>query len=429
MKRCRAPLSGWGEPTIPVRTAIIVKGYPRLSETFIAQEIEALEARGLDGLIVSLRRPYDPDIHPVHRRIRAPVLYLPEYLYEEPERVERARAVARTLPGYAAAYRLFRADLRRDTTTNRWRRFGQACVLAAELPDDVGQLYVHYLHTPTSVARYAAVMRGLSYAVSAHAKDIWTTPDWEIAEKLDDAAWTTTCTAVNLDRLRGLTAHPERVFLAYHGLDFSQFPEPPARAPRDGRRPDDPVRLVSVGRAVEKKGYDVLIDALAHLPPDLYCRLTHIGGGTLTSALRRRAEATGLADRIDWLGPQPRDRVIDALIAADLFVLPAKPAADGDRDGLPNVLMEAQAVGLACLATDFSAIPELITDGQTGTLVPPGDAVALADALARLIADPARRAAEGHAGAQFVRAHFDLTAGIHAIARHLGLPAPTRIGP
>ena len=117
------------------RVAFVLKGYPRLSETFIAQEILALERRGLDILIVSLRHPTDRATHPVHDQIRAAVLYLPEYLNQEPRRVWRGWLRSRRLPGYRAARGAWLADLRRDPTPNRVRRFGQALVLAAELPE------------------------------------------------------------------------------------------------------------------------------------------------------------------------------------------------------------------------------------------------------------------------------------------------------
>ena len=162
--------------------AFILKGYPRLSEAFIAQEIAALERRGLDLLIVSLRRPTDDRVHPVHREIRAPVSYLPEYLRREPMRVLRAWWAVRKLPTYAKARGQWLRDLRRDPTPNRIRRFGQALVLAAELPAEVTRPHAHFLHTPASVARYCAILRGLPWSGSAHAKDIWTTPEWEKRE-------------------------------------------------------------------------------------------------------------------------------------------------------------------------------------------------------------------------------------------------------
>lgn len=106
--------------------AIVVKGWPRLSETFIAQELVALEESGLDFELWSLRYPTDKKTHPLHDRLKAPVRYLPEYLHEDPERVWKARAIAQTLPGYAKAYDIWRRDLARDRDINRVRRFGQA---------------------------------------------------------------------------------------------------------------------------------------------------------------------------------------------------------------------------------------------------------------------------------------------------------------
>ena len=144
-----------------MRVAFILKGYPRLSETFIAQEIAALERRGLDILIVSLRHPTEARRHRLHDAIRAAVLYLPEYLLLEPLRVLRAWWKIRKTAAYAAARRLWLRDLARDPTPNRARRFGQALVLAAELPADVKHLHAHFLHTPASVTRYAAALLGL----------------------------------------------------------------------------------------------------------------------------------------------------------------------------------------------------------------------------------------------------------------------------
>ena len=402
--------------------AVVLKGYPRLSETFIAQELRALERRGLRLRLYSLRLPTDPAVHPIHAEIRAPLVYLPEYLWRAPRRMLRGWWRARRRAGYPAARRRFLADLRRDPTPNRLRRFGQACVLAAELPGDVTRIYAHFLHTPGSVARYAALMTALPWCASAHAKDIWTTPDWELAEKLAEADWTVTCSRAGLDRLRALAPDPARVGLVYHGLDLARFPPPEAaRAPRDGGDAAAPVVLLSVGRLVAKKGYETLLDALARLPAGLAWRFEHIGGGPLAAPLGARAEALGLAPRVAWHGAQPQQAVLAAYRRADLFVLPSRLAADGDRDGLPNVLMEAQSQALACLSTRVSAIPELIRDGTTGVLVPPDDPAALAEALMRLIADPALRARLGAAGAARVASAFALDTAIDGLAARFGL--------
>ncbi|WP_119460570.1 glycosyltransferase [Rhodospirillaceae bacterium SYSU D60014] len=401
----------------------VLKGYPRLSETFIAQEIRALERRGLDIRIASLRHPTDRAVHPVHREIRAPVSYLPEYLYQEPLRVLRAWWRQRRRPGYRAAWAAWRRDIARDRTANRVRRFGQALVLADEMPAEAVRLYAHFLHTPASVARYAALLTGLPWSCSAHAKDIWTTPDWEKREKLAAADWVVTCTAAGQAHLAALAPDQRRVALVYHGLDFERFvaPRPTAgRVQRDGGDPADPVILLSVGRAVEKKGYDDLLETLARLPAGLCWRLVHIGGGPLLGSLRRRAAALGLADRIDWLGAQPQEVVLDHYQKADLFVLASRIAADGDRDGLPNVLMEAQSQRLTVVSTRVSAVPELVIDGVTGVLVAPGDTAALAVALAELIADPGRREALGNAGHDRVRRQFDMAGGIDELAARFG---------
>ncbi len=362
----------------------------------------------------------------MHGEIRAPVLYLPEYLKDAPRRVVAAWRRVRRLPGYRAARRAWLADLVRDPTPNRIRRFGQALVLAAEASPATAHLHAHFLHTPASVARYAAVMRGLRWSVSAHAKDIWTIPDWEKREKLASAAWAVTCTDSGRHHLAALAPSPDKVVLSYHGLDLARFPPPPARPPRpgdDGSEPARPVVLLSVGRAVEKKGYDDLLAALALLPSGLAWRLVHIGGGALAKQLKRQAERLGLADRIEWRGARPQPEVLAAYREADLFVLAAKIGRDADRDGLPNVLMEAQSQRLACVATRLPGIAELIENGRTGVLVPPSDPASLAAALAGLIADPARRVVLGAAGEARVRRDFDMQRGIGELAALFGLPA------
>ena len=403
------------------RVAFVLKGFPRLSETFIAQEIAALERRGLEILIVSLRHPTDGRTHPVHGEIRASILYLPEYLLLEPLRVIRAWRGERKNARYRETRNLWLRDLLRDPTPNRVRRFGQALVLAAELPADVRQLHAHFLHTPASVTRYAALLAGLPWTGSAHAKDIWTTPEWEKREKLASCEWLVTCTAANHAHLAAL-APAGRVDLVYHGLDLSRYPaEKTGKAAKDGIDPGNPVVILSVGRLVEKKGTDVLLEALARLPGNLHWRLVHAGGGPLKGRLERRARSLGIAQRVQWRGARTQMELLAEYRAADLFALASRVARDGDRDGLPNVLAEAQSQGLACVATQVSGIPELIENGRTGLLVAPESPDELARALQALISDPARRRALGEAGRQRVHARFGLEANLGRLARRFGL--------
>ena len=394
----------------PPTVAFVLKGYPRLSETFITQEILALEARGLRLHLFSLRHPTEASVHPVHARVRAPVTYLPEYLHEEPVRVFRAWREVRRWPGHGRALRLWLRDLVRDPTRNRVRRFGQAVVMAHELPPEVTHIHAHFLHTPASVARYAAHLTGRRWTGSAHAKDIWTTPRWEKREKLRDADWTVTCTAVNRVELDALA--PGKVELVRHGLDLAEFPPPPPRA--EGEPPI--LTILSVGRAVEKKGYPDLIAALARLPDVPAWQFVHVGGGPQIATLRQLAERAGIAHRTEWVGALARPELLARLRAADLFVLASRVARDGDRDGLPNVLLEAQSQGLPCVATRVSAIPELVEDEVTGLLCPPGDPAALAATLGRVLRDPNLRRRLGAAGEGRVRAGFSCVAGADRLA-------------
>jgi glycosyltransferase involved in cell wall biosynthesis len=410
------------------RIAVVLKGYPRLSETFIAQEMLALQARGIPLEIWSLRHPTERHVHPMHRAIGAPVRYLPEYLYQEPLRVLKGVIWGLRQPRTGRMLRVFGRDLRRDPTPNRMRRLGQAFVMARELPAEVGHLHVHYLHTPASVVRYAALLTGRSWTFSAHAKDIWTTPEWEKREKLADGLWGVTCTAEGAAHLKRLAPEPSRVTLAYHGLDLSRFPPAPERrAARDGSDPADPVRIVSVGRAVAKKGFDDLLDALAALPGDLHWRFAHVGGGELLDRLRAQAAAAGIASKVAFLGGRPQPDVIALLREADLFVLPAKEAASGDRDGLPNVLLEAASQRLAMIATDFAGIPEFVRSGVEGELVPAGDWEALSNAINLLGRDPSRREALGTAAFERLRREFSMDGTIDLLESRfralLGLPA------
>lgn len=405
--------------------AIAMKGYPRLSETFIAQELLGLQQRGLPFAIWSLRQPTDVDRHLMHRQITAPVSYLPEYLHAEPGRVLRgALSALRRLALPRLAF-VFLRDLARDPTRNRLRRLGQALVMARELPASTRHLHVHYLHTPASVIRYTALLRGLSWSFSAHAKDIWTTPDWEKREKIAASAWGVTCTRDGHSELLRLADQPDRVGLVYHGLALARFPEPPRRPARDGSDPADPVRFITIGRAVEKKGFDDLLAALAMLPADLHWRLTHIGGGEKLAALKRQAEVLGLSGRLSWAGPKAQGEVIEALRAADLFVLPSKQAGDGDRDGLPNVMMEAASQALPIVATDFAGIPEFVREGVEGMLVAPGDVAALARQLGELAAAPGRRATLGAAAYARLTTAFSAEAGLDGI--HQRLTASARL--
>jgi glycosyltransferase involved in cell wall biosynthesis len=448
----------------PPAIVVVVKGWPRLSETFIAQELRGLELAGLSLHIVAMRHPTDTKRHPVHDEMQAGVTYLPEYLHHEPLRVLRGVLSALPHRGFWRTLAGFLGDLRHDLTRNRMRRFGQACVMVRECPRGAQWIHAHFMHTPASVADYAARIMGRGYSISAHAKDIWTSTERDLAGKLARAAWVVTCTAGGHGHLARLAAEPSRVHLSYHGLNLDRFapftgtrpprdgsggapppPSPPhegegrhqAAAPaqvsgaeslpppswgRDGE--GGPVRIVSVGRAVPKKGYDVLLRALALLPAGLDWRFTHMGDGGERKALQVLAEKLGIADRLAWTGAVDQAEVLAAYRASDLFALACRITPDGDRDGLPNVLVEAASQRLCCVTTNISGIPELLSDGENSLLVPPEDAPALARALERAIRDPGLRDRLGAAAEARVRATLDYHGSIRdlvALFRSVGV--------
>jgi glycosyltransferase involved in cell wall biosynthesis len=374
----------------------------------------------------------------LNRDIRARPSYLPEYLYQEPLRVLLGLGRAMRLSGFRRMFGVFRRDLRRDLTANRLRRLGQACVLARELDPAIRHIHVHYLHTPCSVVRYACLLTGRSFSFSAHAKDIWTTPEWERREKMADAEWGVTCTRQGFEELErvaageGGTVVRSPLSLVYHGIDPARMPHAPlTRTPRDGTAKADPVLILSIGRLVVKKGFDTLLMALAALPHSVAWRAVIIGSGELKAELRRDASELGLAERVEFAGALTQDEVIAALQRADLFALACRAGEKGDRDGLPNVILEAASQGLPILSTHFAAVPEFIEDERQGLLVAPEDPRAFGLALARLIRDPALRSRLGRAAREKFATAFSFTDGIAAIAakleasvREAGPPAP-----
>ncbi len=410
----RPHTAGCARVSAEPKLAVVVKGFPRLSETFIARELQALEARGISFSLHALRNP-GTDAPLVDNKVRAAPIYLPEYLRDAPLTVANAFARAASLPGFGTAWRAFRNDLKSEFAAARVRRFGQACVLAQQMPASVRHIYAHFAHSPSSVARYAATLRGIGYSISAHAKDIWTAPDWDLRRKLAEASFIAVCNRAGFDRLASL-GDRTKLKLIHHGIARELLAERPRAQTLDGANPRAPVRVVAVARAVEKKGLRRLLDALSRLPKDLAFRFDHYGGGEFLGELKSKVRTLALDERVTWHGPMPHRDVIAALDRADLFVLPAVIGNDGDRDGIPNAVMEAQARGLCILASRVGGIDEVVTDERTGRLVPPGDVDALTAALEDLIRKPALRETLGAAAWVQARENREAETGYDALA-------------
>src|SRR5437763_255743 len=307
------------------------------------------------------------------------------------------------------------------------KHFWRAGWLARELDQaGVTHLHAHFAHSPASVAHFVHLLTGLPYSVTAHAMDIYTSPPDRLALRLRAARFVVTCTGYNAQYLAGLmgTAAAQRLHRIYHGVDLCKFNPKGGTAPGP-RTPGDTPTILAVGRLVEKKGYPYLIDACRLLIDRGYdVRLRIVGGGEMKEALRRHIAEVGLDERIELLGARPQDEVIELYRTATVFALPCVVLDNGDRDGIPNVLVEAMRLGLPVVSTAASGIPELVVDEGTGLLVPPRDAEALASALARLPDDAELRARLAAGAAHRVAHEFDLAANAAMLKALLVEAAP-----
>ncbi len=421
----------------------VLKGYPRRSELFIASEIWRLEQLGVPVRLFVIKGPEESEHHDVVDRILAVPRYLPDTtsLTGQPLRRWLAdnlgafrpalRAVARRHPlglaraAVAAAAQSWRAR-------NGWRpknlyakELLQAVALVAEVDraGDVENLHAHFAHGTTTVTWLASKICGLPFSFTAHAKDIYReslNPAGLLVRKLRAATFVATCTGANAEHLQSLAPDAE-VHLVYHGLnpDFARLLE----AVEEGDRSGEPaaLRVVSVGRQVTKKGFDVLLHAVAllrHRGVDV--ELVLVGEeGDATPTIHRLLEELDLADVVELRDACGQAELLRLYRGATVFALACRVAEDGDRDGIPNVLVESMAAGLPVVSTAVSGIPELVHDGEDGLLLPPGDPVALADALARIGKDPALRERLADEGPVTVARDFDAVSNARRMAHLL----------
>ncbi len=396
------------EPAAPaqgrhsLRLTYIIGTYPSLTTTFIDREIQALIDRGADLQVVSIRHPRS-QLSPSQRVLQRRVRYL---LPANPFRLAAAHlrfAVGSPSRYFGTARYLLGRPHPPGARLRTLLHFATGVYAAYLVRDRAGiHLHAHFVDRAAIVALVSARLLRSSYSVTAHANDIFIRPVM-LSEKVEGATFLATCTEYNrqhLTRLLGprLGAKIHRI---YHGLDLVAY-EPASR------RPDGPPLVLAVGQLKEKKGLRYLVDACHELESrgiDFECRI--VGDGPLWEELQTSIKQFGLT-RTHLEGALQHPEVVKLYRRASVFVLPCVVADDGDRDGIPNVILEAMAMGLPVVSTPVSGIPEVVRDGATGLLVPPADAAALADAIATLIADPERGRRLGRAGHRFVDSNFEI---------------------
>ena len=362
------------------RIAYVVKRYPRFSETFIVNEILAHEAAGHSVEIISLYPPNDSHFQDAISRVRAAVTYLSAEGLKAAELWNALERAAETCPEVWAQLAAARGAEVREVY--------QAVRLARIIRErGISLLHAHFASTATEVARLAARFAGIPFTFTAHAKDIFheSANATDLRRKLSEAAAVITVSEFNVAHLqREFGAAAQNVRRLYNGLHLDRF----TCTSLEQRAP----KIISVGRLIEKKGFEVLINACALLAKrgvDFTCDI--VGTGEREAALRQQINTLGLNHRVQLIGPRPQTEVIEQVRSAAVFAAPCVVGADGNADGLPTVLLEAMALGTPCVSTDVTGIPEVSHHEDTGLQVAQHDATGLAAALERLLTDKALR--------------------------------------
>ena len=379
------------------RIGFLVKTYPKLSETFILEEILGLERIGIDLHIFSLNPPQDAAVHAAFAQVKAPLTYLPETTFSLTNLLTQAKRALRSPVRYAKTiwFALNRLE------PNGLRDCLRAGVLAEKLAQQgIAHLHTHFISEPAGVAELVNRLTGMPFSISAHAKDIYLSDPQTLRRKLDAAKFTVTCTAYNRSHLASI-APSANIFRMYHGIDLARFPgaDPACRA--------NPPLILSVGRLREKKGFATLIKSCLALHLNgIAFRCEIVGYGEDQAKLQRLIDGYGLASTVVLAGKMTYAELIERYRHASLFVLPSQIAEDGDRDGIPNVLLEAMAMELPVVSTDVSGIPEVIQNGINGLLIPPQDAPALTNAITTILHDSKLCSSMGQAGRRLVDTMF-----------------------
>ena len=401
----------------PKVLGMVLKGYPRISETFISNEIALLEERGFKIHIFSMRHPRESFSHKSIERIKAGVTYLPSTLFSSLHRflLPNLRTYRKNPAAYRRALKMTARSFMQNKKWASIKHLLQAGYLVDHLSDGgrVTHLHAHFAHSPTSVTRYAAMLGGLSFSFTGHAKDIYTQPPDKVAKKLREASFAITCTEYNKSYLQKLSPQGKPVHCVYHGIDLSLFSSESAKLKT---RP--PYRIMTVARMVEKKGLPTVLQALVLLKKQgVEFEYVLVGSGDDEGKVKRLLDEMGLMAHTTLTGTIPHDQVLEHYRAADVFVLGCQVAPNGDRDGIPNVLAEAMAMGVPVVATTVSGIPELVSSEESGLLVEPNNPQALADAMLRMLRDEELRTRVIPAARETVARIFDNRPLIRELAR------------
>lgn len=390
-----------------LKVAYILSRFPYLTETFILREMLGLRKLGLNVHVFSVLPPLPT---PVHEQVQE----MMPYVHYSPFLLSAKLVLAQFYFIFRSPIKYVRALLRAMWQTVREPRvlsrvliaFPKSVYFTKQMQDlGIDHIHAHFVWINGISARIAHDLTGITFSLHPHAFGLFMRDQESVRRQLQLANAIVTVSEYHRQYISNLCPRcpPEDIHVVHYGLDPEEFK--PAHVPAE----DGTVHIISVGSLYEKKGHEYLVDACAQLAEKGYTfRCSIVGGGPLQSALQARIDEHQLHDRILLLGAKKQAEVRDLYCDSDLFALACVVARSGDRDGMPNVLLEAMAMQLPVVTTPVTGIPELIRDGETGLLVPERDANALAGALERLITDETLRHTLGWQGWQAVLAGFDI---------------------
>ena len=416
---------------MPGRVIYIVRSWPRLSQTFIVNEVLALERRGLELDVFSLVRSGEDVVQPQVADVRAQVHYLDGTRGgSDVHRLLSWCAIAPLRTFLVLVYCLLHPRMAAGYGECSTRRcFGHALVVAAAVRDlraagdEPVRVHAHFAHDPALVGMLVARLTGLPFSFTAHARDLYELPAAGLIARARAATAVVTCCETNARYLESVVPQPGRppIAVVHHGVDLHGFSP-------TGRVAATPPLLVSVGRLVKKKGFPDLLRALREVKDRgvlFHARIS--GDGPLSAELARLRDSLGLTAEVELRGAEDSDAVLAALRRATVFALTPYEPPGGDRDGIPNVLVEAMACGLPVVTTTAGGITELVRHDVNGLLAAPGDVAGITDSLCRLLTDAASCSSLGTAARRTVELAYDIDDAARCLEGLLVSPIPAEM--
>lgn len=398
--------------------AYLAPEIPALSATFVYQEILQLEKSGLNIHSVSIHRPINKALSTELENLEKRTFYL----YEQ--------AISNVIISnlflflfhpirYFSTIAMVIADISRvGLFSHVGKGLGYRFFVAAGLvrflrKNNIDHIHANFAHIPTDITMYAAALHGISFSFISHANDLFER-GWLLKEKVERAKFAVTISNFNKKFLVAKGANEEKINVIHCGVNTSSFNE------REEKALSTPPLLGSLGRMVEKKGFDVLILACSLLKKEgVEFKLQLAGGGPLMAELKDMAHRLDVSNEVEFIDSISHEKVPEWIKSLDIFVLPCQKDRNGDMDGIPVVLMESMLTGIPVVTTRISGVPELVEDKVTGLLCEANDATCLSDSLSALIKSKSLRNDLIKNAVLKVKSEFELNENVDLLIKKL----------